>query len=147
MSRALHCTFGQAENFLLCITAWYLLHAGFLLGLFFDPEHGGDILLGNVGWLSADHTPLYVNRDSIVSIATGYGLGDRGVRVRVPVGSNIFSSPRRLQTGSGAHPASYPMGTRGALSPGVKWPEPPPASAEVKKMWLDTSTPPYDFMA
>jgi hypothetical protein len=25
-----------------------LLHAGFLLGLFFDPEYGGDIFLRNV---------------------------------------------------------------------------------------------------
>jgi hypothetical protein len=33
-------------------------------------------------------------RDSVVSIATGYGLGDR-VRVRVPVGLRIFSSTCR----------------------------------------------------
>jgi hypothetical protein len=26
-------------------SAWYLLHAGFLLGLFFDPEDGGDMFL------------------------------------------------------------------------------------------------------
>jgi hypothetical protein len=32
---------------------------------------------------------------SIVAIATGYGLEDRGVGVRVPVGSRIFSSPKR----------------------------------------------------
>jgi hypothetical protein len=31
--------------------------------------------------------------DSVVGIATGYGLDDQGVRVRVPVGSRIFSSP------------------------------------------------------
>jgi hypothetical protein len=40
----------------------------------------------------------------------------------------------------------------GALSPGVKWPgheadHSPPASAEVKKTWVYTSTPPYVFMA
>jgi hypothetical protein len=35
------------------------------------------------------------SRDSVFGIATGYGLDDRGVRVRVPVGSIIFSSPRR----------------------------------------------------
>jgi hypothetical protein len=35
------------------------------------------------------------SRDSAVGIATGYGLDDRGVGVRVPVGSRIFSSPRR----------------------------------------------------
>jgi hypothetical protein len=34
-------------------------------------------------------------RDSIVGLATGYGLDDRGVGVRVPLGSRIFSSPRR----------------------------------------------------
>jgi hypothetical protein len=31
----------------------------------------------------------------VVSTATGYGLDGRGVGVRVPVGSKIFSSPRR----------------------------------------------------
>jgi hypothetical protein len=35
-----------------------------------------------------------MNRDSVVGIATGYGLHDRGVGVRVPVGSRILSSPR-----------------------------------------------------
>jgi hypothetical protein len=35
------------------------------------------------------------SRDSVVDIATGYGLDDRGVAVRVPVGSKIFSSSRR----------------------------------------------------
>jgi hypothetical protein len=39
----------------------------------------------------------------------------------------------------------------GALSPGVKRQgreagDSPPASAEVKKMWIYTSTPPYLFM-
>jgi hypothetical protein len=34
-------------------------------------------------------------RDSSVGIATGYGLDDRGVGVRVQVGSRIFSSPSR----------------------------------------------------
>ena len=35
------------------------------------------------------------SRDSVVGIATGYGMDDRGVGVRVPVESRIFSSPRR----------------------------------------------------
>jgi hypothetical protein len=35
------------------------------------------------------------SRDSVVGIANGYGLDDRGVGVRVPVGSRIFSSPHR----------------------------------------------------
>jgi hypothetical protein len=36
------------------------------------------------------------NRDSAVGIATGYGFDDGCVGVQVPVGSRIFSSPRRL---------------------------------------------------
>jgi hypothetical protein len=28
--------------------AWHLLHTGFLLDLFFDPEDGGDMFLQNV---------------------------------------------------------------------------------------------------
>jgi hypothetical protein len=36
-----------------------------------------------------------MSRDSAVGIATGYGLDDRGVGVRVPVGLRIFSSPCR----------------------------------------------------
>jgi hypothetical protein len=39
--------------------------------------------------------PLNRSRDSVVGTTTGYGLDDREVGVRVPVGSRIFSSPRR----------------------------------------------------
>jgi hypothetical protein len=35
---------------------------GFLLGLFFDPGDGGDILLRNVGWFSTDYTALCPGR-------------------------------------------------------------------------------------
>jgi hypothetical protein len=31
--------------------------------------------------------------DSVVSIVTGYRLDDQGIRVQVPVGSRIFTSP------------------------------------------------------
>jgi hypothetical protein len=36
----------------------------------------------------------------VVGIATGYGLDDRGVGVRVPVGSRIFSTSSRPALGS-----------------------------------------------
>jgi hypothetical protein len=35
------------------------------------------------------------SRDNVVGIATGYGLNDRGIGVRIPVGSRIVSSPSR----------------------------------------------------
>jgi hypothetical protein len=44
---------------------------------------------------SQDHTLAVRSRDSAVGKATGYGLDDRGVGVRAPVGPRIFSSPRR----------------------------------------------------
>jgi hypothetical protein len=37
-------------------------HAGFLLGISFDNENGGDIFLRNVGRLPADYTALYPRR-------------------------------------------------------------------------------------
>jgi hypothetical protein len=62
---------------------------------------------------------LYMSRDISVGIALGYGLDDRGSRVRFLVGAGNFSLHHRVQNGSGAHPASYPMDTRGSFS-GVK---------------------------
>jgi hypothetical protein len=91
-----------------------------------------------------------MRRDGAVGIATTYGLDDRGVGVRVPVGSE-FSLLHIVQTDSGVHPTFYPMGTRGSF-PGVKRQRreadhSPTTSAEVKKMWIYTSTPPYAVMA
>jgi hypothetical protein len=40
-------------------SACYLLDAGFLLGLFIDPEDGVYMFLRKVDWLSADYTALY----------------------------------------------------------------------------------------
>jgi hypothetical protein len=61
---------------------------------------------------------LSTNRGSSVGIATGYGLDDHGVGVRVPMGEE-FSLLHGIPTGSGAHPASYPLGTWGSF-PGGK---------------------------
>jgi hypothetical protein len=66
-----------------------------------------------------------------------YGLDDLAIGVRFPAGAKDFSSSLFVQTSSGAHPASYPMGTGGPF-PGVKaWPgrdayHSPPSSAEVE---------------
>jgi hypothetical protein len=56
---------------------------------------------------------------SLILSALCYGLDDRGSSVRFPAGAGNFSLSRRVQNGSGAHPASYPMGTRGSF-PGGK---------------------------
>jgi hypothetical protein len=62
---------------------------------------------------------LCKSRDSSVGIALGYRLEDQGSRIRCPVGAGNFSLHHRVQNGSGAHPASYPMGTKGSF-PGSK---------------------------
>jgi hypothetical protein len=54
----------------------------------------------------------FKSRDSSVGIVMGFGLDDRGSRVRFPAAVGNFSLHRRVQNGSGAHPASYPMGSR-----------------------------------
>jgi hypothetical protein len=59
------------------------------------------------------------SRGSSGSIVSDYGLDNRAIEVRSPTGAEDFSSSPCVQTGCGAHPASYPMGTGGSF-PGVK---------------------------
>jgi hypothetical protein len=59
------------------------------------------------------------SRGSSVSIVSDYGLDDRAIWVRFLQRPKDFSSGLYVQTGFGAHPASYPMGTEGPF-PGVK---------------------------
>jgi hypothetical protein len=61
----------------------------------------------------------FKSRDSSVGIMLGYGLDDRGSRVRFPEWAGNFSLQHRVQNGSEAQPASYPMDTRGSF-PGGK---------------------------
>jgi hypothetical protein len=84
-----------------------------------------------------------------VCIATGFGLDGREVVVRFPAVAK-FSNINLVHTVSGAHPAYYAMGT-GDSFPEVKWSGreadySPPTSAEVKKVWIYTSTLTYAFM-
>jgi hypothetical protein len=65
-----------------------------------------------------------------------YGLDDRAIGLRSPAGAKDFSSILCVQTGSGAHPASYPMGTGGPFPGGKARPRrdadhSSPSSAEV----------------
>jgi hypothetical protein len=48
-----------------------------------------------------------------------YGLDDRVIEIRSPAGAKDFSSILCVQTGSGAHSASCPMGPGGPF-PGGK---------------------------
>jgi hypothetical protein len=91
------------------------------------------------------------SRDSSVGIATGYGLGDREVGVPSPgrVNNFHFSISSRPALGFTQPPMQR---VAGSLPPGVKRPgreanDSTPTSAEVKKMWIYTTTPPYAFMA
>jgi hypothetical protein len=73
---------------------------------------------------------------SVVGIATGYGLDDRGVGVRVPVGVRIFISACRPDRLGSTQPPIQRVSE--ALSQGVKRPgreavHSPRTSAEVKK--------------
>jgi hypothetical protein len=90
-------------------------------------------------------------KDSVVGIVAGYKLDDRGAGILVPVGLKIITSPHRADRLWGA-PNLLSSGYRGALSPGVKREGYEadlalPTSAEVKKTWIYTSTPPHVFTA
>jgi hypothetical protein len=102
------------------------------------------------GFLYYPYPNTLVSRDSVVGIATAYGLNDGRVGVRVPVGSRIFAYPI-VQTGSVVHPITYTMGAGGSSTEvkrlGREVDHPPPTSAEVKKIWIYTFTPPCIFMA
>jgi hypothetical protein len=56
------------------------------------------------------------------------------------VGYKAVKGPPNLLMGTGS---SFP----GVKRPGRETDHSPPTSAEVKKMWIYTSTPPYAFMA
>jgi hypothetical protein len=89
------------------------------------------------------------SRDRAVGIATVYGLDHRGFRVRVPVEARLFSVPLRPDRFWGP-PSLLPNGYR-PLFPwakrlGSETDHSPPTSAEVKIMWIYTSTPPYELL-
>jgi ankyrin repeat protein len=56
------------------------------------------------------------SRGSSIGIALGYDLDDRDSRVRFPAGAGELPLYHRVQNGSGAHPASYTVGTGGSFT-------------------------------
>jgi hypothetical protein len=61
---------------------------------------------------------VYVEPGSSVSIVSVYGLDDRAIEVQSPAEAREFSSNIFVQTGTGAHPASCPVGTGDPFSGG-----------------------------
>jgi hypothetical protein len=77
------------------------------------------------------------SRGSSGSTVSYYGLEDRAIEVRSPTGAEDFSCSPFVQNGSGAHPASYPVGTggfspRGKARPGRDADHSPLSSVEVE---------------
>jgi hypothetical protein len=74
------------------------------------------------------------------------GLDDRMIGVRFPAGAANFSLRRHIQSGSGTHLASYPMGTGGSF-PGGKAATDLHIVLRSKNAWSYTSTPQNVFRA
>jgi hypothetical protein len=71
-------------------------------------------------WKERFIVPIYKkSRNSSVGIATGYGLDNRMIGVRFPALAGKISLRNHVQTGSGNHTTSYPVGA-GGFSLGVK---------------------------
>jgi hypothetical protein len=93
------------------------------------------------------HIVLDVKIRSRGTSAYGYRVDDRGL-----IRSRGWDFPpcHHVQTGSGALPASYPMG-KGAISAGMKRPGREAEHSIIvlrsKNEWSYTSTPQYAFMA
>jgi hypothetical protein len=91
ITECIHHFWTQMANFLILLECCH-----FLFGLDFNKE----------------------SHDSSVGIALGYGLDDWGSRIQFLVGAGNVSLHHCVQNSSGAHPASYLMGTRGSFSGG-----------------------------
>jgi hypothetical protein len=93
----------------------------------------------------------YKSCDSSVGIALGYGLDYQGSRVWLLAGAGNFFH-HHVQNGSGAHPVSCPMGTRGSFPGGKaarawRWPL---TSIKCRGQRMSGAIPPlpqYAFMA
>lgn len=93
------------------------------------------------------------NRDSAVSVATGYRLDNRGVEIQVQVGARFFSSlscPGQFWSPPSLLFSVY----KGAFSQGVKWPRheadnPPPSTSkdqEYVDLYIHSPICPYNVV-
>jgi hypothetical protein len=69
---------------------------------------------------SSSQLPILFTEEHLLQAAAWIARHSAGLRagrswVRVSAGAGNFSLHHRLQTGSGAHPASYSMGTGGSF--------------------------------
>jgi hypothetical protein len=102
-----------------------LRHSWAMLGLFLSSGHHTKINNNNnnnvrrsiryIGCLQI----FSMSRVSSGSTVSDYGRDDRAIGVRLPAGAKDSSCSLCVQTGSGAHPASCPMGIGGPF-PGGK---------------------------
>jgi hypothetical protein len=135
-----------------------LLHACSLVGLFFDREDGYYTFLQNVCWISTAYTALYQFNFNVCFLFFCYRpsrcsdwLRVERPRDRSSGWGSIFlpSTSSRPVLGSTQPPIQWVKGT---ISPEVKRlrheaDHSRPTDAEIKNMWIYTSTFQYIFMA
>jgi hypothetical protein len=118
--------------------------------LLYRQRYRGSLRCRNCVFKYLDEFNASRSRNSAVGIATGYGLDDREVGVRVPVETRFLLS-RASRPALGSTQLLIQWVPR-SLSAGIKRPGPeadssPPTSIMVKNTWIYTSTSPYVFMA
>jgi hypothetical protein len=89
-----------------------------------------------------------VSRDSVVGIATAYGLLRGWISNSGRVKNLLFSTSSRPALGPTQSPIPWVPGplSPGANREGREADHSPPTNSEVKKMWIYKSTPPHVFM-
>jgi hypothetical protein len=81
------------------------------VAFYYSQGYGGGILTR----LQKGYMLIYVMfLLGLIELSSLIGIVMAGVRF--PAGTRYFSLLHGVQTGSGAHPVSYPMGTRGSIS-------------------------------
>jgi hypothetical protein len=124
------CTQHVVQKYALAITFFSCIHFGFdwdehnrhlfkNQNVHLLPHFHGALHFGMLTSHEFIYLYFFMSRGSSSSIVSDYGLDDRAIEVRSPTGAENFSSSPCVETGSGAHPASFPMGTGGPF-PGGK---------------------------